>query len=160
MPLLNRNRNRTEDASDEYSGERPLPEEAPEPQPEHGEPLLDDPGLRDLSKRDYIAILRRTVKKFNEDHMTNIAAALAYYAFLAIPAALLIAVGVFSLVAGPNAVTTVVDKLHGVAPEEVRNLIETSLTNVIQRRGTGITVLVVGGVLALWSLTGAMQNLM
>jgi membrane protein len=160
MPLLNRNRNRTESASDEYSDGRPLPDEAPEPQPEHGEPVLDDPGVRDLSKRDYLAILKRTVKKFMADHMTNIAAALAYYAFLAIPAALLIAVGVFSLVAGPNAITTIVDKLHGVAPAEAQKLIETSLTNVTQHRGTGITVLVVGGALALWSLTGAMQNLM
>jgi membrane protein len=160
MPLLNRNRNRTEDASEEYSGERPLPDEAPEPQPERTEPTLAEPRVRDLSKRDYVAIFRRAFSEFREDHMTNIAAALAYYAFLAIPAALLIAVGVFSLVATPDTVTTIVDKLNGIVPDQARSLIETSLTNMTQRQGTGLTVLVVGGVLALWSLTGAMQNLM
>ena len=48
--------------------------------------------------------------------MTNLAAALAYYAFLAIPAALLVAAGLFGLLAGPHAVTTVIDKLHGIIP--------------------------------------------
>src|SRR5436190_24369547 len=88
-------------ADDDYYAERPLPDEAPEPQPEREEPRLADPGPSDLSKRDYLAIVRRAVKKFNQDHMTNIAAALAYYAFLAIPSALLIAVGLFGLLAGP-----------------------------------------------------------
>src|SRR5438270_11755895 len=101
MKLLHRNRE-----ADRYDSERPPPDEAPEPQPEHEEPRLADPGPTDLSKRDYLAILRRAAKKFNQDHMTNIAAALAYYAFLAIPSALLIAVGLFGLLAGPNAVST------------------------------------------------------
>jgi membrane protein len=160
MPLSHRNRSRARDVSDDYSAERPLPDEAPEPQPEHAEPKLDEPRLRDLSKRDFVAIAVRAFKEFRNDHMTNIAAALAYYAFLAIPAALLIAVGVFGLVASPSGVSTVVDKLHGVVPDEARSLLEGSLTNLTQRQGTGIAVLIVGGALALWSLTGAMQNLM
>ena len=160
MPPLPRNRNRQSDAPEGYFAERPLPDEAPEPQPERSEPKLAEPSLSDLSKRDYVAIARRAFSEFRDDHMTNIAAALAYYAFLAIPAALLVAVGVFSLVASPSAVTRIVDKLHGIAPDEALNLLETSLSNMTQRQGTGITVLVVGGALALWSLTGAMQNLM
>src|SRR5918912_4196108 len=115
MRLLQRNRGR-----EEYDVERPEPDEAPDeipqPQPEPDEPRLEDPGPPDLSKRDYFAILRRAFKQFNDDHMTNIAAALAYYAFLAIPSALLIAVGVFSLVAGPGAVTTLIGKVHGILP--------------------------------------------
>ena len=88
MKLLQRKSSRADARSDEYHAERPPADEAPEPQPEHGEPRIADPGLTDLSKRDYFAILRRAIKKFNQDHMTNIAAALAYYAFLAIPSAL------------------------------------------------------------------------
>ncbi|HET7760022.1 MAG TPA: hypothetical protein VFK62_08860, partial [Gaiellaceae bacterium] len=86
MRLLNRNRDETD--APEADGGRPLPDEAPEPQPEHDEPRLQDPGPTDLSKRDYLAILRRAFKRTNEDHMTSIAAALAYYAFLSIPAVL------------------------------------------------------------------------
>jgi membrane protein len=92
--------------------------------------------------------------------MTSIAAALAYYAFLAIPSALLVAVGLFTLLADPSAVTTVINKLHGIVPGQATDLLDSSLRNMIHNTGTGITVLSIGGVLAFWSLTGAMQNLM
>ena len=144
----------------DYYGERPLPDEAPGPQPERGEPRLDEPTPRDLSKHDYVAIAKRALKKFNRDHMTSMAAALAYYAFLAIPSALLLAVGIFSVVASPQAITTLIDKLHGIMPAQATTLLEGSLTNMMHNRGTGISVIVVGGVLAIWSLTGAMQNVM
>jgi len=160
MRLLHKTPRVAGTGSEEYHVERPLPDEAPEPQPEREEPRLADPRPADLSKRDYMAILRRALKRFNQDHMTNIAAALAYYAFLAIPSALLIAVGVFGLLAGPNAVTTVIGKLHGVVPEQTTSLLEGSLKTLTEHKGTSITVLAVGGALALWSLTGAMQNLM
>src|SRR4051812_24570621 len=98
MKLLSRHKDDTRDDS----GERPPADEAPEPQPEHEEPRLQDPGPTNLSKRDYVAIVKRAFKKFNEDHMTSIAAALAYYAFLAIPATLLVVAGLFGLLAGPD----------------------------------------------------------
>jgi membrane protein len=100
------------------------------------------------------------VKEANRDHITSLAAALAYYAFLAIPATLLIVAGAFGLVAGPHAVTTVIDKLDGIVPEEATNLIEGSLRRLTENQGTSKVLVAVGGVLALWSLSGAMQNLM
>ncbi|TMK61166.1 MAG: YihY/virulence factor BrkB family protein [Actinobacteria bacterium] len=139
--------------------EAPL-EDAPQPQPEHHEPRLRDPEPTDLSKRDYVAILKRALKQANADHITNLAAALAYYAFLAIPSALLIAAGVFSLLAGPHAVTTIVDKLGTIVPSQAQSLLKGSLQNMTKRQATGITVAGIGGALALWSLGGAMQNLM
>jgi membrane protein len=160
MKLLPRHRRTGDEVADDYHGGRPLPDEAPEPQPERGEPQLAEPAPTDLSKRDYFAILRRAVKEFSHDHMTNIAAALAYYAFLAIPAALMVAVGLFSLLAGPGAVTTLIGKLHGVVPGQASTLLQGSLKNMTQHKGTALSVLTIGGVLALWSLTGAMQNLM
>jgi membrane protein len=135
-------------------------EEAPEPQPERGEPTLGDPGPTDLSRRDYFAIVKRSLKEANNDHITNLAAALAYYAFLAIPSALLIAAGVFSLLAGPHAVTTIVDKVGTIVPGEAKNLIDDSLRRMTQKEATGATIAGIGGALALWSLGGAMQNLM
>ena len=160
MKLLQRNRSRERLGNAEYGAERPPPDEAPEPQPEHEEPRLAEPRPTDLSRRDYLAILRRAVKRFNADHMTNIAAALAYYAFLAIPSALLIAVGLFGLLAGPGAVSTVIGKRHGIVPGQATTLLDGSLKTLTQHKGTSVAVLSIGGVLALWSLTGAMQNLM
>ena len=160
MRLLHRGNRQEEEQLDDYYAERTLPDDVPEPQPEHDQPRLAEAGPTDLSRRDYFAILRRALKQFSQDHMTNIAAALAYYAFLAIPAALLVAVGLFSLLAGPHAVTTLIGKLHGIVPGQATSLLDSSLKNMTQHKGTGITVLSIGGVLALWSLTGAMQNLM
>jgi membrane protein len=147
MRLLQRKHGEATDG--DYYEERPLPDDAPEPQPEHRE-----------SRLDYVAILKRAFKQFNGDHMTNIAAALAYYAFLAIPSALLLGVGIFSLVADPSAVSTLIGKLHGIIPAQASSLLDGSLRNMIQHKGTAVSVLSIGGVLAFWSLTGAMQNLM
>jgi membrane protein len=138
-----------------------LGQQRPEPQPEHGEPKLADPSPRDLSKRDYFAILVRAGKESMSDHITNLAAALAYYAFLAIPSALLVAVGVFSLVAGDDAIATIIEKLDTVVPQEALTLIEDSLRRVTEAQSSsGITLIIVGSVLALWTLTGAMDTLM
>ena len=137
-----------------------LIEDAPQPQPEHDEPRLRDPEPTDLSKRDYVAIVKRALKEANRDHVTNLAAALAYYAFLAIPSALLLAAGIFSLLAGPHAVTTIVDKLGTIIPAQAQTLLSGSLRRMTQHQATGAVVAGIGGALALWSLGGAMQNLM
>jgi membrane protein len=139
---------------------RPVPDEAPQPQPEGSEPRLRDPEPTDLSKRDYFAILKRAFKRANEDHITNLAAALAYYAFLAIPSALLLAVGLFTIFASPSDVTTVVNKLGTVMPAQATSLVDQSLTQMTQKQGTGAVLLGLGGLLAVWSLGGAMQNVM
>src|SRR5690349_7007790 len=160
MRLLHRNRQESDAAEAEADESRPLPDEAPEPQPEHEEPRLEDPGPTDLSKRDYVAIVKRALKQANDDHITNLAAALAYYAFLSIPAVLLIAAGLFGLLAGPDAVTTLIDKLHGIIPGQASSLLDGSLRRLTQKQSTSITLIAVGGVLALWSVSGAMQNVM
>ncbi len=135
--------------------------ESPRPQPEQDEPKVADPSLGDLSKRDYLAIFVRGAKKSIKDHIPNLAAALAYYAFLAIPSLLLVAVGVFGLVADEQAVGKLVDRLGTVAPPEALTLVRQSLDRVTQgQSSSGIAMIVVGSVLALWTLTGSMQTLM
>jgi membrane protein len=133
---------------------------APQPQPEHEEPKQQDPTLGSLSKRDYFAIIKRAGKETMDDNLPALAAALAYYAFLAIPSALLVAAGVFSLVAGPDAVNSIVDALDKVMPAQAVDLVRQSLTNLTKSNATGITILGIGGLLAVWSLGGAMQNVM
>jgi membrane protein len=147
--------------SDERSSDAGVSDEGPQPQPEHAEPRLADPTPGQLSMRDYFAILARAGKEAMADRITNLAAALAYYSFLAIPSLLLVAVGVFSLVASPDAVTTIIEKLEGIVPREALTLIDDSLRRVTESQaGSGIALAVLGGVLALWSLTGAMDTLM
>ncbi|HSC49489.1 MAG TPA: YihY/virulence factor BrkB family protein, partial [Gaiellaceae bacterium] len=61
---------------------------------------------------------------------------------------------------GPNAITTIMDKLHGVIPGQATSLLQGSLQRLTEKQGTSITLIAVGGVLALWSVSGAMQNVM
>jgi len=133
---------------------------APQPQPEKQEARLQDPTLRKLSKRDYLAIVKRAGKETMDDNIPALAAALAYYAFLAIPSALLLAAGTFSLVAGPEAVNSIVTTLDKVLPAQAVELVNQSLTNLTKNQATGVTLLGVGALLAVWSLGGAMQNVM
>ena len=105
------------EAAPEARGKGPslAPEQpdAPGPQPERHEPDLAEPGLTDLSKRDWKAIVIRAGKEALEDGITDVAAALAYYAFLAIPAALLVTLGLFTVLAGRDTVASIMDSLQG-----------------------------------------------
>lgn len=139
---------------------RDLPHGATAPQPEREEPTLDDPGLRDLSFRDWRAIIVRGGRGALADNVTDIAASLAYYAFLAIPAVLLVAVGVFAQTAGPGTIQSMLDRLENVVPDEAITLIEDSLTRVTDNRSGGIALITVGFLLALWTASGAMNALM
>jgi len=119
-----------------------------------------DTRLRDLSFGDWRALLFRGAKEAKADSVTDIAAALSYYAFLAIPAVLLVAVGVFTQVAGPDTIESMLERLEGIVPEEAIALIGDSLNRSIENQSGGIVLIVVGFLLALWTASGAMNALM
>jgi membrane protein len=131
-------------------------ENTPSPEPELHESKLRDPGLTDLSARDYKAILFRAGKQALAHDVTDLAAALAYYSFLAIPAILLVTVGLFSLFAGPDAITTLIDKLATIVPSQTTQLLDDSLRRMNENKGGSLVLTVVGFILALWTTTGAM----
>ena len=87
-------------------------EHEPTPQPEREEPQLYDPGLRDLTAADAKAIVIRAGKQSLADQITDSAAALAYYGFMALPAVLLLALGFFSLIASPSAIDSLMERLE------------------------------------------------
>jgi membrane protein len=105
-------------------------------------------------------VLVSSVRAALAANVTDVAAALAYYAFLAIPAVLLLAVGIFGQVAGPDAVQSIVDRLDGVVPDDALTLIQDTLTRVTESSGGDLTLALVGFVLALWTASGAMSALM
>jgi membrane protein len=117
-------------------------------------------GLSELSARDYLGIVYRGIRAAIANNVTNFAAAIAYYTFLAIPSALLVAVGAFSLFADPSAVDTIVDRLSTVMPKSAVDLLGESLTRTIEAQSGGLIMIGVGLVLAFWTLSGAMQTVM
>jgi membrane protein len=94
------------------------------------------------------------------DGMPMIAQALAFSAFLAIPSILLLVVGLFTLLSGPETINNVIGRLHGVMPAQATSLVSDTLHRLDQANGTSVVMIVVGAVLALWSTTGAMTTFM
>jgi len=146
-----------EEATSETLAPQPA---APTPQPERREEKLHDPGPTDLSKRDWKAILVRAGKEARDDRITDVAAMLAYYAFLAIPAMLLVTLGLFTTLAGRDTVDSLMGRLEGVVPPETVTLLEESLNRTLENQGGGLVMIAIGVVIALWTATGAMGGLM
>ena len=105
-------------------------------------------------------VLRSAVLEARDDDVATMAQALAYALFLAIPATALVVLGVFSLVADPEAVTRVVDAARDVMPAEAAVLLEDSLRRSTQSAGGGLVMTIVGFGLAVWSTTSAATTLM
>jgi membrane protein len=146
---------------------RPEPDEAmleddeqPTPQPERHEPELKDPGLRDLSFADYKAIVIRAGKGFMADNCMMLASALAYSSFFAIPSTIVVALGLFTLIASPQTISHVIAHLHGVIPGQATDLLNQSLQNADSHPAGSIVATLIGFVLAVWSVTGAMNSYM
>ena len=130
------------------------------PRPERDEPKLADPRLRDFTLRDWLAIFRRAAKESLEDNIPMIASALAFSSFLAIPSLLLLAVGLFALLSGPDTVRDLMDRLDQVLPAEATELLGESLAQLEQQPNAGIVLTLVGFALALWASTSAMTTYM
>jgi membrane protein len=112
--------------------------------------------LRDISLAEWREIGVRAVKESLDDNVPMMASALAYSAFFAIPAALLLLLGVFTLVADESTITHLVNRLTEIAPSDAADLFGNSLRHLSERASTGVTLTLVGLGLALWSATNAM----
>ena len=106
------------------------------------------------------AIFIRAAKGFMNDNGTMLASALAYSSFFAIPSVLLVTVGVFTLVAGPDTITNLMAHFSTVMPGQATELLGTSLKNLDAHPASSVVMTVIGFVLALWSTTGAMNAYM
>ena len=88
------------------------------------------------------------------------ASALAFNLFLAIPASLLLVVGLYSLAAEPSAIEELTDRVGTVVPAEAEKLVEDSLLQLERNPSSGVLMILVGLVLALWTTTSAVNTLM
>ena len=149
------------------SGERPetsvgasLPDEAPLDPGQDRKRHLESAGALDLSVRDWVALLKRVGKRMGDDKMPMFAQALAYSSFLAIPAVLLLALGLFTLFANQATITRTISHLGGVIPGQAQALLSGSLHRLGRQHRASLVLTIVGFLLALWSTTGAMTSFM
>ncbi|MGV9451646.1 YihY/virulence factor BrkB family protein [Streptomyces sp. NPDC003635] len=133
------------------SGERiPSPEEAgPEPQVEEAAP--ESPSK--LPKRAWGAVLKGSLKEFQDDELTDRAAALTYYGVLALFPALLVLVSLLG-VAGESATDKVLENLRELTPGSARDIITRAVEQLQNNAGTGSVMALLGIALAVWSASG------
>src|SRR6266581_3480666 len=110
--------------------------------------------------REWREIFVRAFARFLADHGTMLASALAYSTFFAIPSTLLVVVGAFTLLVGPETITSTMQHFSSVIPGDATSLLGGSLHRLDRNPSTGVSVTVVGATLALWSTTGAMTSYM
>jgi len=111
-------------------------------------------GPSDLKKRSWFYVLRKTMHEFTEDQCTDLAAALTYYAVLAIFPAMIALISVLGVIGqGPKAVTTITDTLKPLVSDDVLKTITENLNGVASAPGAGVA-LIIGILAALWSASG------
>jgi membrane protein len=98
-------------------------------------------------------VLKRTVKEFQADNLTDWAAALTYYGILALFPALLVLVSLLGL-AGQHTTQSLIDNVAGAAPTSARDIITSAIRNLQAGRGQAGVLFVVGILGALWSASG------
>jgi YihY family inner membrane protein len=101
-----------------------------------------------LSRGSWWAAIRRTVREFQVDNLSDWAAALTYYSVLSIFPALLVVVSLVDL-AGSGTTQSLLANLGQVVPGSVNQILATAITNLQRTRGSA-------GVLALVSLATAL----
>ncbi|WP_421741516.1 YihY/virulence factor BrkB family protein [Cellulomonas sp.] len=108
----------------------------------------------DMTKRSWLYVLRKTLREFGKDQCTDLAAALTYYAVLAIAPALLAVISILGLVGDPQKMVADVLRIAGdVGVSSVDDTLEPILTQLTEAPAAGFA-LVLGLVLALWSASG------
>src|SRR4051794_6793690 len=111
----------------------------------------DEPS--DVPRRGWWAILKRTVKEFRNDNLTDWAAALTYYGVLALFPAIIALVSIVGL-AGKSATNTLVQNVGTVATGPAKQVLTSAITNLSANKGAAGIAFVAGLALALWSASG------
>jgi membrane protein len=107
----------------------------------------------DLKGRSWFGVLKKTVREFKDDNLTDWAAALTYYGVLSIFPALLVVVSVLGLI-GQSATQPLIDNLGSVAPGPAKDIFTSAIQNLQGSRGSAGIVFVVGLLVAIWSASG------
>ena len=108
----------------------------------------------DLSGRSWRYVLRKTVREFGDDHCTDLAAALTYYAVLALFPAAIALISLLGVVGqGQSSVDNILEVLQPLVSPSTLDTIRPALEGIAMSQGAGLG-LVLGVVGALWSASG------
>jgi membrane protein len=103
-----------------------------------------------LGARAWWDALKRTFKQFQEDDLTDWAAALTYYGILSIFPGLLVLVSVLGLL-GQRTTGALLETIGVISPGPVKEILAGGTRSLQQARGTAGFFVIVGAIAALWS---------
>ena len=102
-----------------------------------------------------MSTFKRTIKEFQEDNLTDWAAALTYYGVLALFPAIIALVSILGLVVDRETITRVLtDTISQIGPSSAVDTFRNPIQQVTGNNGTAGIMLIVGLVTALWSASG------
>ncbi|MGW4566486.1 YihY/virulence factor BrkB family protein [Streptomyces sp. NPDC004561] len=128
----------------------PDPEDAgPDREVEEAAPVAPT----ELPKAAWGAVLKGSLKEFQDDELTDRAAALTYYGVLSLFPALLVLVSLLGL-AGRSVTDKMLANIRHLAPGSTRDIITRAVEQLQNHSGTGSVMAVVGILLAVWSASG------
>src|SRR3954451_11353682 len=109
----------------------------------------------DLPKRSWIATLKRTFTEFKDDNLTDWAAALTYYAVLALFPAIIALVSILGLVIDRATIVKVLtDTISSIGPSSAIETFKGPIDQIATNDSAAGIMLVVGLATALWSASG------
>jgi membrane protein len=109
------------------------------------------------AERDHslLATLKRTVTEFQEDNLSDWAAALTYYGLLSLFPMLIALVSIVGLFGDPQSTTrTVTDIVTRIGPESGAETFSGPIQSITSNRGSAGVLFVLGIATALWSASG------
>jgi len=108
------------------------------------------------------ATLKRTASEFQEDNLTDWAAALTYYALLSLFPALIAMVSLIGIFGDPTSTTSsLTEIITEIGPESAAETFRGPIESITEHRGTAGVTFILGLVVALWSAssyTGAFMR--
>ncbi|WP_373321786.1 YihY/virulence factor BrkB family protein [Micromonospora okii] len=108
----------------------------------------------ELSSTGWKAALKRTVREFQDDSLTDWAAALTYYGVLSIFPGVLVLISLLGLL-GPSATEGVRDTVNQAVPEgNIRQIISAAIDQATNAGGLASVAAVIGLLAAFWSASG------
>ena len=116
-------------------------------------------GTDTISAGSWKDALKRTVKAFKEDNLTDWAAALTYFGVLAIFPALLVVVSVLGLI-GESATDSLLQNLEDVAPGPAQEILTNAIENLQGAGSASGVAFVIGLGAAIWASSGYVNGFM
>ncbi|MEA2459551.1 MAG: rane protein [Thermoleophilaceae bacterium] len=108
----------------------------------------------ELPARSWIEIGKRAFKEFQDDNLTDWAAALVYYGVMSLFPMLIVLVALLGLVGQASTINTMIDSLRSAGLKDVADSVQKPLTDIVSHKGGAGALLGFGLLGSLWSASG------